>query len=127
MYLIDTNIWLERMLNQEYAENVRLFLDQHPSDQLLITDFSFHSIGVVLCRLGHKEVFSLFVRDVLIDGAVSLVALNPDDMPFLIQVMDTFNLDFDDAYQYAVAERYAATIVSLDRDFDRTERGRITP
>ena len=28
---------------------------------------------------------------------------------------------------YAVAEHYALTIVSLDADFDRTERGRRTP
>ena len=38
-----------------------------------------------------------------------------------------FNLDFDDAYQYAVAERYGLTIISFDSDFDRTERGRKTP
>jgi len=38
-----------------------------------------------------------------------------------------FNLDFDDAYQYAVAEKYDLTIVSFDVDFDRTERGRKTP
>jgi len=38
-----------------------------------------------------------------------------------------FGLDFDDAYQYAVAERYGLTIISFDGDFDRTARGRKTP
>jgi len=41
--------------------------------------------------------------------------------------MQKFNLDFDDACQYAVAERYGLTIVSFDGDFDRTERGRKVP
>ncbi|MFZ8805855.1 MAG: PIN domain-containing protein [Candidatus Calescibacterium sp.] len=38
-----------------------------------------------------------------------------------------FNLDFDDAYQYVVAEKYNLTIISFDSDFDRTELGRKTP
>jgi len=36
-------------------------------------------------------------------------------------------LDFDDAYQYAAAEKYILTLVSYDRDFDGTELGRTTP
>jgi predicted nucleic acid-binding protein len=32
----------------------------------------------------------------------------------------------DDAYQYVAAEKYNLTLVSLDSDFDRTERGRQT-
>lgn len=31
------------------------------------------------------------------------------------------NLDYDDAYQYAVAEKHNPIVVSLDRHFDRTE------
>ena len=45
----------------------------------------------------------------------------------LVGAMQRFNLDFDDAYQYAVAERYGLTIISFDSDFDRTERSRKTP
>jgi predicted nucleic acid-binding protein len=39
----------------------------------------------------------------------------------------SFSLDFDDAYQYALADKYDLTIVSFDRDFDRTTRGRSEP
>lgn len=35
-----------------------------------------------------------------------------------------FNLDFDDAYQYAGALTQKLQIVSFDKDFDRTELGR---
>jgi predicted nucleic acid-binding protein len=48
-------------------------------------------------------------------------------MPQLVRAAQTFHLDFDDAYQYAVAERYDLTLVSFDVDFDRTGRQRQTP
>ena len=38
-----------------------------------------------------------------------------------------FQLDFDDAYQYAVAEHYRLSLVSFDRDFDRTKNKRVEP
>jgi len=127
MYLLDTNIWLERMLQQARSEEVRRLLDQVPSDHLLITDFSLHSIGVILNRLNRRDEFLGFVRDLFIDGAVALVSLEPGDMERLVAVMDRFGLDFDDAYQYVAAERYEVELVSFDGDFDGTERGRVTP
>jgi hypothetical protein len=45
----------------------------------------------------------------------------------LADAKSRFNLDFDDAYQYVAAEKHDLTLVSLDADFDRTERGRKTP
>ncbi len=48
-------------------------------------------------------------------------------MERLVAVIDHFELDFDDAYQYVAAEMYDLELVSFDGDFDRTERGRITP
>ncbi|MBC7343880.1 MAG: PIN domain-containing protein [Clostridia bacterium] len=48
-------------------------------------------------------------------------------MEDIIHAAQQFGLDFDDAYQYAVAAHYKLTIVSFDSDFDRTERGRKTP
>ncbi len=47
-------------------------------------------------------------------------------MVSVIEAAQRFNLDFDDAYQYAAAEKYGLTIVSFDADFDRTEQGRKT-
>jgi len=38
MYLVDTNVWLERLLDQERSEEVGRFLDRVPSDRLFITD-----------------------------------------------------------------------------------------
>ncbi len=111
MYLVDTNIWLERLLDQSRSEEVGRFLDQIPTDQLLISDFSFHSIGVILNRLGQRTGLLRFVQDVFLDGEVGLVSLEPIEMKRLIEVAEAFNLDFDDAYQYVVAEKYAAVLI----------------
>ncbi len=127
MYLVDTNVWLERLLDQAKSEEVGQFLDHFPSDRLAITDFAFHSIGVALSRLEQKGTLLRFVQDVFVDGGVDLVRLGPEDTQQLLGAMEQFNLDFDDAYQYTAAEKHGLILVSLDSDFDCTERGRKTP
>ena len=127
MFLVDTNVWLERLLDQAQSADVKGFLDATPADELRVTDFSFHSIGVILARLGRGELLSQFVRDVFIDSGVVLVALEPTDMDRLIELMVAFRLDFDDAYQCAAAEKFDLQIVSFDHDFDQTPRKRVSP
>lgn len=127
MHLVDTNVWLERLLDQERSEEIGHFLSNIPSDRLAITDFAFHSIGVVLSRMNQTEALLSLVQDAFVDGAIALIRLEPEDTQHLIHVIERFNLDFDDAYQYVAAEKYNLTIVSLDSDFDRTERGRRDP
>jgi predicted nucleic acid-binding protein len=127
MYLADTNIWLERLLGQAKSDEVGQFLDQTSSNQISITDFAFHSICVILTRLQRKSVLLDFVQDVFVDGAVNLISLKPEATPSLVDTMDKYNLDFDDAYQYVAAEQNNLAIVSFDSDFDRTVRGKKTP
>lgn len=127
MYLIDTNVWLERLLDQARSDEVGRFLDTITSESLFVTDFAFHSIGVILIRLNQKEALARFVKDAFIDGAVVLIRLEPEDTQRLINAVEQFNLDFDDAYHYVAAEKHNLTLVSFDTDFDRTERGRKTP
>ena len=127
MYLVDTNVWLERLLDQVRSEEAGHFLDHLPSERLFVTDFAFHSIGVVLSRLNHTDVLLRFVQDAFVDGAVGLIHLDPGDTERLVYAMEQFNLDFNDAYQYIAAEKHDLALVSFDSDFDRTERGRKTP
>lgn len=126
-YLLDTNVWLERLLDQDRADEVKQLLEAVPSDRLLITDFSFHSIGLILLRLERSEALLSFARDLFTDNPVRLLSLEPADMERLIIVASGHELDFDDAYQYVAAERNIVPLVSFDNDFDRTELGRITP
>jgi predicted nucleic acid-binding protein len=127
VYLIDTNVWLERLLDQQSSEEAGRFLDQTPPEHLYITDFSFHSIGVILTRLNQAQALIQFVQDIFLEGAVGLLRLEPSDMPDLVSLMARYSLDFDDAYQYLAAEKHRLTMVSFDRDFDRTEKGRRAP
>ena len=127
MYLVDTNVWLERLLAQERSDEVGRFLSGVPSERLHLTDFSFHSICLALTRHKLDAALRDFVRDSFQRGAVGLVALTPTDSNRVLVVMRNYNLDFDDAYQYVAAEKRGLTLVSYDTDFDRTERGRKTP
>jgi len=121
MYLLDTNIWLERLLGQPNSAVVGELLDTVPIAELLMSDFTLHSLGIILPNVGARSVFPLFVQDVLIDGGVQLVRLSPFAMEHVVAIMDRFNLDFDDAYQYVVAEREEAVLISFDKDFERTD------
>ena len=127
MYLVDTNVWLERLLDQAKSEEVGQFLNIIPSEHLFITDFAFHSIAIVMSKLNRVDELLRFVQDAFMDGAVVLTHLEPEDTQRVMDIMKQFNLDFDDAYQYTAAEKYDLTIVSFDNDFDRTDRGRKTP
>lgn len=127
MYLIDTNIWLERLLDQERSAEVGSFLDRIPSNHLFITDFSFHSIGVIMGRLNRMIVYLNYIKDAFFYGSVTIIRLEPDDMKRMVEVMDQFKLDFDDAYQYIAAEKRGLTLVSFDKDFDNTDLGRKMP
>lgn len=126
-YLVDTNIWLERMLEQERAAEVAELLTRVPSSQLCMTDFTLHSIGVILYRLKQPHLYTQFVQDVLIDRATRLLTVPLDAVADLVEIAAKYRLDFDDAYQYAAATRHHLTIISLDADFDRTRSGRQTP
>ena len=112
MYLVDTNVWLERLLDQAGAGEVARFLERIPAEQLAISDFSFHSIGLILTRLGQTDALLRFVQDAFGEGPVSLLHLEAGDTVDLVDAMRHFKLDFDDAYQYAAAEKYGLTIVT---------------
>lgn len=73
-FLVDTNVWLERLLNQEQTDVVKDFLTTIPSENLSISDFSLHSIGVILTRLNEQEVFDVFITDLFSIGLVSCLS-----------------------------------------------------
>jgi predicted nucleic acid-binding protein len=127
MYLVDTNVWLERLLNQDKSDQVGRFLDQMSPHDIFITDFAFHSICVILTRLAGSEALLDFVQDVFVDGAVNVVSIKPSETRTLIETIDKYKLNFDDAYQYVAAEQNGLTIISFDSDFDRTDKGKKTP
>ncbi len=61
------------------------------------------------------------------DNGIQLMRITANELPGVASIAQQFSLDFDDAYQYAIAEKFNLTIVSFDHDFDRTKRSRKTP
>jgi hypothetical protein len=127
MYLLDTNIILELLLDQEQADEVEQLLRSTPPESFHLSEFALYSLGIVLLRRKMYDTFLQSVEDLLVTGGIRLVRLVVEDMQDIVHTAQRFNLDFDDAYQYVAAEKYGLILVSLDGDFDRTERGRKTP
>jgi predicted nucleic acid-binding protein len=109
--LLDTNIFLEVLLEQARANDAKALLAKTDAHNFLISDFSLHSIGVILLRRNKADVFRRFVSDMVIEAGTAVVLLDSDEMEAVADHALTFKLDFDDAYP----------------DFDRTTRGRSEP
>jgi len=127
MYLVDTNIFLEVMLKQEKAPVVKDFFNRADMSSLAISDFSLFSIGIIFAREKKPEPFLKLVNDDIRNSGITLVSLHLEDFSTIFEYAEKYRFDFDDAYQYAIAERNGLSIVSYDRDFDRTEKGRVVP
>lgn len=126
-YLIDTNIWLERLLDQEKSDIVSVFLDIIPLDQVFISDFTLHSIGVILSKFNRWNTLEKFIDDIFITGKIEQIGLSPIDVNDLINNSKRYNLDFDDLYQVTVSQKYNMIIVTFDKDFNAIGIKKATP
>jgi predicted nucleic acid-binding protein len=84
-----------------------------------ISDFSLHSVGVILFRQRQELVFKAFFEDVSIN--TQILSLSKESYLKLPEIRQRFNLDFDDAYQFQVAEDHSLAIATMDRDFNRVQ------
>jgi hypothetical protein len=80
MWLVDTNIWLELLLEQERASEVRQFLQETPAESLWMTDFSLYSIGIIVMRTGKSSLWEEFVSDVVERSETRLVSLGVEEL-----------------------------------------------
>lgn len=117
-YLVDTNVWLERLLDQEKSEIASRFFDLVSIEELFVSDFSIHSIGVILSRLKKLDIFEKFLNDLFINGQIEQLSLEAVDLLDVITNIQRHKLDFDDSYQFSIAQKYDLTIVTFDKDFD---------
>jgi len=117
-YLVDTNVWLERLLDQEKSIIASKFFDIIQTDSIFVSDFSIHSIGVILSRLKKYDIFEKIINDLFINGRIELLSLDSSELLEVIDNIHKFKLDFDDAYQCTVAQKYDLTIVTFDKDFN---------
>jgi predicted nucleic acid-binding protein len=127
MFLIDTNIFLEYILRRSRVQEVKDFFSRADLTRVHVSDFSLHTLGVIYVREHKYQEFLTFVNEDIIASGIHVLSLVPDDFSKITDAAGRFHLDFDDAYQYAVSERYGLSLVSFDKDFDRTEKGRVVP
>jgi len=97
------------------------------SEFRFLSDFSLFSIGIMYFRERNPGPFIKLVNEDIGMCGISVVSLDLSAYPNMVSYANEYNLDFDDAYQYTVAERYNLAIVSFDHDFDRTKKGRVLP
>jgi uncharacterized protein len=116
MYLVDTNIILEILLNQTKTEDCRVFLKSN-YNQCHLSDFSLHSIGVILFRYNKEQVFKNLIADIA--HQFEILTLPHNLYENLADVRTMFKLDFDDAYQFMLAKHYNLTIATMDADFKK--------
>jgi len=116
MYLLDTNIFLEILLNQEKSSECKEFLLTN-ENQIFISDFSLHSIGVILFRYNKSEIFRSFIEDII--SKIRLLNLPASAYDDISSFSTKLKLDFDDLYQYSVAKYYDLHIVTMDSDFKK--------
>ena len=115
-YLVDTNVFLEILLNQTGRKKCEAFL-QDEKGAAWISDFTLHSIGVLLFRQKRSELFDQFAADTL--PQFTILSLSEAGYSKLADVNTRHDLDFDDAYQFAVAQENNLTIATQDKDFQR--------
>ncbi len=82
-----------------------------------MSDFTLHSIGVLLFRQKRPELFNKFAADTL--PQFTILSLSEAGYSKLAEINTRHGLDFDDAYQFAVAQENNLTIATQDKDFQR--------
>jgi predicted nucleic acid-binding protein len=115
-YLVDTNIFLEILLNQAGRKKCEAFL-RGEKGAAWISDFTLHSIGVLLFRQKRPDLFDRFAADTL--PKFTILSLSADDYLQLSEANTRNGLDFDDAYQFSVAREHKLAIATQDKDFHR--------
>lgn len=115
-YLVDTNVFLEILLSQAGRRKCEAFL-QDEKGAAWISDFTLHSVGVLLFRQKRPELFGQFVSDAL--PQFTILSLAESGYSQLAEVSARHNLDFDDAYQFCVAREHKLAIATQDKDFQR--------
>lgn len=130
MYLIDTNIFLEVLLARSRREVCKSFLREvvNGNREGVVTDFTIHSIIVVMDSLKKLEALKTFLSSLT---AYKGLRMLPTSLSIEIEAVKqalSKGLDVDDAVQYSAAlSANVECIVSYDKHFDGLEIPRKIP
>lgn len=107
------------MLVQDKREACKKLLKEKLGS-VCISDFSLHSIGIILFRNDKENIFAKFASDVL--PRVDMLALSKEAYIDLPEIRSNSGLDFDDAYQYKLAKENGLEILTMDTDFRKVKQ-----
>jgi uncharacterized protein len=124
-FLLDANVIIDKALVRARHGDVDELFALLTGDQICISRFSLHAVAWYITPR-NPDVFRRLCMDLSFAG-VRVVDLALDELPRALDAMASYRLDFDDAFNLAIAEKYDVSIVSFDTDFDRVPRGRQTP
>lgn len=120
MFLLDTNVWMQTLLERDTSGAIRELLATVPPRLIFITIYSAHSVGVILGRYGTVEVYRSFVRGALVESGVGIIDIPVPKLSLVVDACRAHRLDFDDAYQlsppkFTVLSSSASTPTSTAR------------
>jgi predicted nucleic acid-binding protein len=130
MLLVDTNIFLEVLLAQQRKDDCAAFLQRlvKGKEVGIVTDFSIHSIIVIMGNLDKLEELRIFLLSLTAYKGLKIYNTTLSDEVKATQIAQIKNLDMDDALQYSAAQALnAQAIVSLDKHFNNLEIPRKNP
>lgn len=128
-FLIDTNIFLEFLLAQQRTEECVALMTMIEKGKLVayVTSFALHGIEVILDRFKKTGELESFLDRVMAAKGLTVYPTSPEEEKNAVSFVKKFSLDFDDALHYSVAKSLGLTLVSFDKDFDRTDLRRAEP
>lgn len=118
-YLFDTNIFLEILLDQSKKDIAKKVLTDN-IDSLFISDFSLHSIGVILIKQKQFKTFNNFLFDII--PHVTILSLEKEKYSDLNLLSEKYSLDFDDSYQVVIAKENNLEVLTMDKDFKKVNK-----
>lgn len=130
MYLIDTNIFLEVMLSRERKEECKRLLKALRNGKIrsIVTDFTIHSIIVLLDRLKRLKELRTFLLSLTAYKGLYIYTTSIAEEVKAIEIAEEKGLDMDDAIQYSAALSVKVdAIISFDKDFNGLEIPRKEP
>ena len=127
MILLDTNIFLELLLDQRRAAECEELLELISKGEIeaTVTHFAVHAVEAALVT---GEKLEAFLRN--LDHCVGLYVYdtNLSDEMAIALMTKRIGLDFDDTLQYYVAKKVGVeAIVSFDEHFDGLDLQRVEP
>lgn len=130
MYLIDTNIFLEVLLLQDRKDECESFLNllRNGKKTGIVTDFTIHSIIVIMGNLDRLNELKIFLLSLTAYKGLRIYHTTIADELNAAEIAVKQKLDMDDAIQYSTAlSLNVEAIVSFDKHFNNLKIPRKEP